>query len=94
MRFTVLSGKFGLLFPDDPIPYYDRLLKEGDIPRLSEKVSNFLKENSVQKLLFLVPDPEKDPAVRSYIECVKRGCRKAGASLQVKYVPPYPDSLP
>lgn len=94
MHFAILSGKFGLLAPGDPIPYYDRLLKEGDISPLSDRVAALLKKKSAQKIIFLVPDPEDDPAVSPYIECMIRACRQAGGSLQVKYVPPYPDSLP
>ena len=41
--FAILSGKFGLLPAEEPIPYYDKLLTEADIGPVSEKAAAFLK---------------------------------------------------
>ena len=94
LEFAILSGKFGLLSPDEPISYYDQLLIEADISSISDRIAIFLKEHSIRKILFLLPDPKTDSKLRPYIESMRQGSRNAEVLIRIQYVPPYPDSLP
>ena len=93
LGFVILSGRFGLISPDQPIPYYDQLLREDEAKEMSGRVADFLKKNEVKKIIFLLPDPELDPHVRPYLNSMKHGARKAGAALEVITLPPYPENL-
>jgi len=91
--FAILSGKFALLLPEEPIPYYDKLLVEADIPEVSRNIVPFLKKHNVGKIILFVPDPQSDPKVTPYIESMNRAAQDANISLRILCVPPYLDRL-
>ena len=93
LEFAILSGKFGLLHPEDLIPYYDKLLTEEDIPALNRQMAEFLRENPARGIIFLPPDPRSDSKVMPYIKCMRRAARKAKIPLRIKFVPPYPERI-
>ncbi len=73
----ILSGKFGLIKANEPIYYYNYLLKPEDIEEHSNKVAEQLKKLGVQDLVFFTIPIEKDNKIISYIECMKIACRIA-----------------
>lgn len=93
LPFAILSGKFGLIYGRDPIPYYDKLLSEADIEAVAEKSLSFLTGNQIKRIIFFPPDPEKDHHVGPYIETMRRAAASAGADLDIRPVPPYPRRL-
>lgn len=50
--FAILSGKYGLIGPEEEIPFYDELLHEKDIPQLITGVKNFLQSRDVGKVVY------------------------------------------
>jgi cytoplasmic iron level regulating protein YaaA (DUF328/UPF0246 family) len=42
-KFLILSGKYGILEPSDPIPYYDHLLQSSEVSEHSKKVADQLE---------------------------------------------------
>ena len=93
LEFFILSGRFGPISPDEPIPYYDQLLQESEVEEMSGLVADYLGKEKAGKVIFFSPDPERDPHVIPYLKSIKRGARKAGVSLEVITVPPYPENL-
>ncbi len=87
--FAILSGKYGLLFPKTPIPYYDKLLKKEDIEEVGARAALCLKENDFRSVILLLPDPAIDPNVVPYIETMKRAGEIGGVPVEVRFVPPY-----
>jgi hypothetical protein len=90
LPFAILSGYFGLLGAEDPIPYYDRLMKAGDIERIAAAGEQFLRERGVGKVIFCLPDPALDPHVNPYLKSMEAAAAGAGCRLQVYFLPPYP----
>ncbi len=93
LEFVILSGRFGLIHPEEPIPYYDKLLREDEAEEMSGRVADLLRKEKVGKVIFLIPDPELDPHVRPYLNSMGKGARMANAALEVITVPPYPENL-
>ena len=91
--FAILSGKYGLLAPETPIPYYDKLLKEADGEEAAAEATAYLKEGNFREVILLLPDPAVDPNVVPYIETMKRAGESIGVPVEVRSVPPYPESL-
>lgn len=52
LPFFLLSGKLGLVYEDDMVPYYDYLLQEQDVERLIRKVRKQLASRGVHRLWF------------------------------------------
>ena len=90
--FAILSGKYGLIDSRQPIPYYDKLLTEKDIPAAVRKSTLFLEGRSIEKILFLLPDPAVDPHVTPYIKTMEQACAATAIDLEIRFVPPYKDS--
>jgi hypothetical protein len=79
LRFLILSGEFGILEPDDPIPYYDHLLLPSEVPEHAKRVADQLKDLDVKDMIFFT---RSDAAVKPYLECMKSACQIAGAELK------------
>lgn len=49
-QFAILSGKYGLLEPEEQIPYYDKLLKKQHLPEMIPEVEKQLQQRESKKL--------------------------------------------
>lgn len=92
LPFFILSGKFGLLRPEDPIPYYDYLLPAEKAPEIALKIKRFLRNERIGRIILFIPDPALDPKVIPYREAFRMGTEGA-AELEIRRVPPLPESL-
>lgn len=90
MSLVILSGKFGPLWADAPIPDYDRLLLPRDVPRVRRLIASFLQDNGIGAVNYLLPDPALDPKVVPYLRAMAEGARDAGAELRLFLLPPFP----
>jgi hypothetical protein len=93
LPFAILSGKFGLIDGEEPIPYYDKLMEGDYLGRIIGLNTAFLKKNGIRKVIFLLPDPADDPHLRPYLRSLQSAARAAGNKLETIFVPPYPESL-
>ena len=50
--FFILSGRFGLLSPDEKIPCYDHLMQPGDVDPISKMIVNRLRKYDQIVFLF------------------------------------------
>lgn len=85
--FLILSGEYGLLRPEDPIPWYDHLLLAGEVDALAERVAAQVGELGITSIVFHTIDPTRDPQVRPYLDTISRACRRAGATLETVTLP-------
>lgn len=90
LPLVILSGLYGLIEAEEPIPYYDRLMSESDIPRIAALSAEFLKNRLAAGVVFCLPDPEIDPHVKPYLKSLEEACATAGVGLRVFLLPPYP----
>ena len=90
LPLAILSGKYGLIDKDTPIPYYDKLMGEGDLGEIIAANIAFLEKNEVRKVIFLCPDPAIDPHVQPYLRSIQAAARGTGCILKTIFVPPFP----
>ncbi len=93
LNFAILSGKYGLIDADEPIPYYDKLMGEGDLGEIIAANIAFLEKNEVGKVIFLCPDPAIDPHVQPYLRSIQASARGTGCKLEIIFLPPFPKFL-
>jgi hypothetical protein len=82
LKFFILSGKYGILEPCDPIPYYDHLLQSSEVSEHSKKVADQLEALGVKDLIFFGGSLSDDENLKPYIDCIKFASRKAGIELK------------
>ena len=70
--FAILSGKYGLIPAEKPIPQYDKLLEKKDISKLLPETRNYLKAVDPQKVVY---HTKKVEGVRKpYFQLIKDAC--------------------
>ena len=74
----ILSGQFGLLSPDDPIPYYDHLLTEDELDEMVLIVTDQLEGAEATKITAYIKKGREVEGWAPYYELLER------ASLQAK----------
>ena len=82
LKFFILSGKYGILEPSDPIPYYDHLLQSSEVSEHSKKVADQLEALGVKDLIFFGGSLSDDENLKPYIDCIKFASQKAGIELK------------
>lgn len=50
--FVILSGKYGILSPDEKIPYYNHLLKPKEAGLLTKRVTQQIKVYDIDEVIF------------------------------------------
>jgi hypothetical protein len=80
--FYILSGEFGLLKPNDPIPDYDHLLLRSEIDEFATKVAGQLAGERLTKITFFV-NAARSQQVEPYEEAFAGACRLTGVNLSV-----------
>jgi len=88
---VILSGKYGLIDADEPIPYYDKLMGIDDLGDIIGKNISFLEGNKVGKVIFICPDPAIDPHVKPYLRSIQAAARGTACELETIFVPPFPN---
>lgn len=91
LPFAILSGFFGLIEAEEPIPYYDRLMSADDVERIAAAATEFLRERGIQEVIFCLPDPALDPHVGPYLASMEKSAAAAGCRLRTYFLPPYPE---
>lgn len=90
-RLRILSGEFGLLAADDPIPWYDHLLAAGEVDQLAVTVADQLLECEAASVLYHTADTEVFPRVGPYLLVMEKACRYAGIPLETVLLEGNPD---
>lgn len=85
--FLILSGEYGLLRPEDPIPWYDHLLRTEEVDALVERVAAQMKDLSVTSIVWHTVDSAHDPQVLPYQETIARASHRVGVSLKTATLP-------
>jgi hypothetical protein len=83
LGFLILSGKYGILEPHDPIPYYDHLLQASEVSEHANLVAGQLETLGVKDLIFF---SRPAPVVEPYRDCIKFASEKAEVELKYVYL--------
>jgi len=84
--FLILSGEYGLLRPDDPIPWYDHLLMPDEVEDLALPVMGQLRALGVTELFYYSVDPAVEPMVGPYGNVITMACARAGIAVRMETV--------
>lgn len=79
--FAIFSGKFGLVFPESLIPYYDHLLTESDKEAMKKIVHSQLLKTQYKRITFYANSVEMDPSIRPYRDVIAEVCKDLGIEL-------------
>lgn len=64
--FFILSGEYGLLAPDNRIPYYDHLLVADEVEAHAFKLAQQINQYGINKIVFFTLSAAKDGKLASY----------------------------
>ncbi|MEP7336157.1 MAG: hypothetical protein ABI977_00205 [Acidobacteriota bacterium] len=82
--FYILSGEYGLLAPDEPIPYYDHLLADDEIEMHAFKLAEQIKRYSITQIVFFTLPVWRDEKLAPYHAALRLACTIA--SVQLSFV--------
>lgn len=77
--FYILSGEYGLISADKPIPYYDHLLVQDEVGELSSLVINQLGQCGCGDIDFYIKTD--DPNWKLYREVLRKSTNSSGIKL-------------
>jgi len=81
-QFCILSGEFGLVDWNQPLPWYDHLLVADEVPDLSQKIARQLAEKGITRVDYYTVSPKADPKVLPYMNTIEKACQFAGVELR------------
>lgn len=79
--FFILSGEYGLLKPNEPIPYYDHLLVGDEVETHSFKVADQIKQHGITQIIFFTLPVAADEKLAAYHACLRLACQTAAINL-------------
>jgi len=80
-EFFILSGKYGLLEPYAPIPYYDHLLVSREVEAHSVKIADQIKQHGINQIIFFTLPITADETLAAYHDCLRLACQLAAINL-------------
>jgi hypothetical protein len=83
----ILSGEYGLLAADAPIPWYDHQLRAREVDQLADAVAAQLAARRATRLVFYAR-PRGTPGWRPYFEVCEEACRLQRVALAVRLLGP------
>jgi len=82
--FGILSGRYGLIAPNTPIPHYDHLLQVNEIDPMAQRVAETLKTWGVTTIRWFTVAFEMDPNVSRYRDVMDRAAAEMGAEFELE----------
>lgn len=79
--FFILSGEFGLLAPNAPIPYYDHLLTGDEVEAHSFKIAEQIKRHGITQIIFFTLPVKADEKLAAYHDCLRLACQQTAINL-------------
>ncbi len=89
--FLILSGQYGLLTPDHPIPWYDHLLEADEVEQMVPTAAGLLTRLGVTSLEYHTADHENNAAVRPYLALARQAAEMAGIKFTLVILAGKPD---
>lgn len=81
LPMLILSGKYGLIRSDEPIPWYDQALTMDDVPALLPVLTKQLRQVSPTVLHFYALSPETQ-GWAPYHRALEQACAPFGVKIQ------------
>jgi hypothetical protein len=84
--FLILSGTYGLIERDAPLPYYDHLLAPEEIEPMSRLAIESLQKYGVTAIVWFTVDPNLDPFVTRYARVLEIAAAHLDLDLEVRVI--------
>ena len=91
LEMMILSGEYGLIDRQYPLPYYDHLLQPDEVVKMSHKVASTLCMAGVKVVVYHTAAPELYAPVRPYLAVMESACERASVALRVVILKGDPD---
>ena len=82
-RFGILSGLYGLIPPDHPIPYYDHLLQLSEMNDRIDEVEAVLRDWEIHEIHWFSGAFEMDANVGRYRTVMERAAHRVDATVEL-----------
>ena len=82
-KFGILSGEYGLIAADHPLPYYDHLLQPGEVAARAEAVAQTLTEWGITRIRWFSVAFEMDPNVGRYRDVMTQAATACGIECEI-----------
>jgi hypothetical protein len=76
IEFYILSGKFGLIFPNQPIPFYDHLLNREEVSALAELIAKQIREYRITRLVYFTKPLASNKNLVPYHDSLSIACKQ------------------
>ncbi len=77
VQFCILSGKFGLVDWNQPLPYYDYLLENEAVDELAIRVEHQIIAKKISEISYFTRSSKTDPYNVPYLKTIEQACEKA-----------------
>lgn len=81
--FLILSGKYGMIDPNEEISYYDHLLAASEIENHSDLIATQIISKNITTIEFYMNSVERDKNLYVYKDCLAKACAKSGIQLKI-----------
>ena len=85
-HFAILSGKYGLLEPNERINYYDHLLTPEEVSEHAKLVAEQISSKKITEIVFYTNDVKEDPNVKAYIDCIAEACAETDTTFCLTFI--------
>lgn len=83
VEFRILSGKWGVIHPNQELDWYDKKLELEDIEEMTGTLLIQLATEKITEIIFFVISPKIDEGTQPYIDLMKKATAVSGISLSV-----------
>ena len=83
LDFYILSGEYGLIPPDQPIPWYDNLLQAGEVDELVERMADQIRQYSIEGVVYFTNSTSSDRGLIPYRDAIVAACNRASCPCSV-----------
>jgi hypothetical protein len=80
--FFIFSGKYGLIKYDQPIPFYNHLLKNKDVTNLAKLISKQITDNDIDFIDFYAKERIGNWSI--YYEVIEQAVKLSDINMKVK----------
>jgi hypothetical protein len=87
-QFFILSGKYGLLRPCHPIPYYNHKLETlEEVKALTKHVVRQLRRYEINRLVYFTKSWHRYKKLKPYYEVIRKACDDSKVTLFIRELP-------
>ena len=88
LDFYILSGEYGLIPPDEPIPWYDHLLLTEEVDELAELMAAQIRQYYIEGVVYFTNSISNDSSLIPYRDAIVAACNRASCSCTMVEVKP------